>query len=49
MGQVFAQIKLSNPQRQDLAPLGVNAMADFMITKTSSYRRRNIAAWEATG
>ena len=28
MGHVFAQIELSNPRRQDLAPLGVNAMAD---------------------
>lgn len=28
MGHVFAQIELSNPRRQDLTPLGVNAMAD---------------------
>ena len=28
MGHVLAQIELSNPRRQDLAPLAVNAMAD---------------------
>ena len=28
MGHVFAQIELSNPRRQELAPLDVNAMAD---------------------
>ena len=28
MGHVFAPIELSNPRRQDLAPLAVNAMAD---------------------
>ena len=28
MGHVFAQIELSNPRRQDLAPLAVTAMAD---------------------
>ena len=28
MGHVFAQIELSNPRRQDQAPLAVTAMAD---------------------
>ena len=28
MGHVFAQIELSNPRRQDMAPLAVTAMAD---------------------
>ena len=28
MGHVFAKLELSNPRREDLAPLAVNALAD---------------------